>query len=150
MFIHLPKPQNPVGSKLYNLNFDIMEPNPNKLSSSNPDEKPKPSSSGRRENRFEKAGGSRSEKLKTLKEKREATQRERDEEKARLNKQEPIQADYKCRGLDFCYYCAEKFNVGEKIPRILIHCGHTFCTECLTGLHHNFRVRCPICRKLVK
>ena len=61
-----------------------------------------------------------------------------------------IQADYKTRGLDFCYYCGEKFNVGEKIPRILIHCGHTFCTECLSNLHHNFRVRCPICRKLVK
>jgi hypothetical protein len=42
------------------------------------------------------------------------------------------QADYKTRGLDFCYFCGEKFNVGEKIPRILIHCGHTFCTECLT------------------
>jgi hypothetical protein len=61
-----------------------------------------------------------------------------------------LQADYKTRGLDFCYYCGEKFNVGEKIPRILIHCGHTFCTECLSVLHHNFRVRCPICRKLVK
>lgn len=61
-----------------------------------------------------------------------------------------MQADYKVRGLDFCYFCAEKFNVGERIPRILIHCGHTFCTECLSVLHHNFRVRCPICRKLVK
>ena len=30
------------------------------------------------------------------------------------------------------------------------NCGHTFCTECLSVLHHNFRVRCPICRKLVK
>ena len=61
-----------------------------------------------------------------------------------------IQADYKTRGLDFCYYCGNRFNVGEKIPRILIHCGHTFCTECLSVLHHNNRVRCPICRKLVK
>lgn len=61
-----------------------------------------------------------------------------------------IQADYKIRGLDFCYYCGDKFNVGERIPRILIHCGHTFCTECLSVLHHNYRVRCPICRKLVK
>ena len=61
-----------------------------------------------------------------------------------------IQADYKTRGLDFCYYCGDKFNVGEKIPRILVHCGHTFCTECMSMLHANFRVRCPICRKLVK
>ena len=42
-----------------------------------------------------------------------------------------IQGDYKTRGLDYCYYCGECFNVGERIPRILIHCGHTFCTECL-------------------
>ena len=42
-----------------------------------------------------------------------------------------IQGDYKTRGLDYCYYCGEPFNVGERIPRILIHCGHTFCTECL-------------------
>jgi len=40
--------------------------------------------------------------------------------------------------------------VGERIPRILVHCGHTFCTECLQQLHHRYRVRCPICRKLVK
>ena len=61
-----------------------------------------------------------------------------------------IQGDYLNRGLDYCYFCGDKFNVGERIPRILVHCGHTFCTECLTTLHHNFRVRCPICRKLVK
>lgn len=47
-------------------------------------------------------------------------------------------------------FCGDNFNVGEKIPRILIHCGHTFCTECLSELHANYRVRCPICRKLVK
>lgn len=76
------------------------------------------------------------------------TQMEEDKKKGQSDKL--IQGDYKCRGLDFCYYCGDKFNVGEKIPRILIHCGHTFCTECLSVLHHNFRVRCPICRKLVK
>ena len=64
-----------------------------------------------------------------------------------------IQGDYKTRGLDFCYFCGENFNVGDKIPRILIHCGHTFCTECLTVMHEKtgkMRIRCPICRKLVK
>ena len=61
-----------------------------------------------------------------------------------------ILADYKSRVLDKCYFCGLKYNVGERIPRILVHCGHTFCTECLSQLHHNFRVRCPVCRKLVK
>ena len=32
----------------------------------------------------------------------------------------------------------------------MVHCGHTFCTECLSELHDENRVRCPICRKLVK
>ena len=63
----------------------------------------------------------------------------------------PIYADYKSRKLDYCHFCGEQYNVGARIPRILVHCGHTFCTECLsTYLFRNFRVRCPICRKLVK
>jgi len=62
-----------------------------------------------------------------------------------------IQADYHSRKLDFCHFCGEDYNVGSRIPRILVHCGHTFCTECLTNeLFRNFRVRCPICKKLVK
>ena len=61
-----------------------------------------------------------------------------------------IDGDYQARELHLCHFCGENYNVGEKIPRILIHCGHTFCTECLSQLHHNFRVRCPACRKLVK
>lgn len=36
------------------------------------------------------------------------------------------------------------------MPRILIHCGHTFCTSCLRNFHKNNRVRCPMCLKLVK
>jgi hypothetical protein len=49
-----------------------------------------------------------------------------------------------------CLFCGERYNVGERIPRILVHCGHTFCTACLSHLHHSFRVRCPLCRKLIK
>jgi hypothetical protein len=62
-----------------------------------------------------------------------------------------IKADYQSRKLDTCQFCGEHYNVGARIPRILVHCGHTFCTECLsTCLFRNCRVRCPICRKLVK
>lgn len=61
-----------------------------------------------------------------------------------------IQGDYQSRKLHYCHFCGEKYNVGERIPRILVHCGHTFCTECLSHLHHNYRVRCPLCRKLIK
>ena len=111
----------------------------------------KESSSGTRANRFDdhREGNSR-RKNDQLRAKREAQLKEREEHQKRKKPKNLIQADYKTRGLDFCCYCGEKFNVGEKIPRILIHCGHTFCTECLSTLHHNYRVRCPICRKLVK
>lgn len=58
--------------------------------------------------------------------------------------------EYNARGLDKCHYCGLKFNVGERIPRILVNCGHSLCTLCLNELHYNLRVRCPICRKLIK
>ena len=61
-----------------------------------------------------------------------------------------MQLDYESRGLDICQFCGFKYNVGERIPRILVHCGHTLCTNCISELHHQDRVRCPICRKLIK
>ena len=61
-----------------------------------------------------------------------------------------MQLDYSSRGLDICQFCGLKYNVGERIPRILVHCGHTLCTNCISELHHHDRVRCPICRKLIK
>jgi hypothetical protein len=67
----------------------------------------------------------------SLKEGREKREKDRKKKKKDRMADQIIQGDYKTRGLDYCYYCGEPFNVGERIPRILIHCGHTFCTECL-------------------
>lgn len=86
----------------------------------------------------------------TLREKRIATKLRREAIRESTKPKNVLKGDYKTRGLDYCYFCGEKFNVGEKIPRILIHCGHTFCTECLNVLHNDQNVRCPICRKLIK
>lgn len=61
-----------------------------------------------------------------------------------------IKADYNSRGLDLCHFCGLKFNVGERIPRIIVGCGHTFCTSCLSYFLRNNRIRCPLCRKLLK
>ena len=36
------------------------------------------------------------------------------------------------------------------MPRILIHCGHTFCTDCLSKFHKDYRIRCPLCLKLIR
>ena len=57
---------------------------------------------------------------------------------AKNNKDELIQKhmlEYASRGLDFCQFCGKRYNVGERIPRIMVHCGHTFCTDCLSKLH---------------
>ena len=61
-----------------------------------------------------------------------------------------IKFDYSSRKLDICGVCHHKFNVGDKIPRILVNCGHTFCTSCLMKYYHNTHIRCPFCKKLVK
>lgn len=64
-------------------------------------------------------------------------------------KQESLQS-YAKRKLDTCGVCKLNYNVGERIPRILINCGHTFCTSCLTKYYRKNRIRCPFCKKLVK
>jgi len=54
-----------------------------------------------------------------------------------ISDSEKIKADYTERGLDLCHYCGLKFNVGERIPRIIVGCGHTFCTSCLSYFLRN-------------
>ena len=61
-----------------------------------------------------------------------------------------VRSDYEARGLDSCHYCGLRFNVGERIPRIIVGCGHTFCTSCLSYFLRGQRIRCPMCRKMLK
>jgi hypothetical protein len=49
-----------------------------------------------------------------------------------------------------CVLCKKEYNLEERMPRIMIHCGHTFCQECLLIFHKEFRVRCPLCLKLIR
>jgi hypothetical protein len=58
--------------------------------------------------------------------------------------------DYSSRRLNFCGVCKLAYNVGDRIPRILINCGHTYCTNCLSKYYRKCRIRCPFCKKLVK
>ena len=57
---------------------------------------------------------------------------------------------YHDRKLDICGVCQKQYNVRDRIPRILVNCGHTYCTSCLTNYYRNQRIRCPFCKKLVK
>jgi hypothetical protein len=64
--------------------------------------------------------------------------------------QPALSADYHSRGLDVCHFCGLNYNVGARIPRIIVGCGHTFCTSCLAYFLRNQKIRCPICRKMLK
>ena len=77
-------------------------------------------------------------------------QRKEKEDKVAEYQFPKIKGDYNSRGLDVCHFCGLKFNVGERIPRIIVGCGHTFCTHCLSYFLRNNRIRCPMCRKLLK
>lgn len=52
--------------------------------------------------------------------------------------------------LKSCVLCKNDYDFTARIPRILVHCGHTICTTCLKNFHTNRRVRCPLCLKLIK
>jgi hypothetical protein len=52
--------------------------------------------------------------------------------------------------LENCCLCKSPYDLAHHMPRILVHCGHTFCTDCLSKFHHDFRIRCPLCLKLIK
>jgi hypothetical protein len=52
--------------------------------------------------------------------------------------------------LKSCVLCKNDFNMKDRLPRILIHCGHTICHSCLLNFYKNRRVRCPLCLKLIK
>ena len=56
---------------------------------------------------------------------------------------------YASRQLDICGVCHSKYNIGSNQPRILIHCGHTFCQSCLKKYIHSDHILCPSCGKLI-
>ena len=37
--------------------------------------------------------------------------------------------------VDKCTLCRKEFNSKDRIPRIMIHCGHSFCTACLESFY---------------
>lgn len=60
--------------------------------------------------------------------------------------------EYSRRVLDTekCFLCDKEFDLQNRAPRILVHCGHTFCTSCLYLYFKDQRIRCPVCRKVIK
>lgn len=34
-----------------------------------------------------------------------------------------------------CPLCKVDYNLRENLPRIMVHCGHTFCTPCLVQFY---------------
>ena len=44
-----------------------------------------------------------------------------------------------------CMICNELFNELNRIPRLLISCGHTYCQECLNSLHSRGDLKSIVC-----
>ena len=49
-----------------------------------------------------------------------------------------------------CSICEHDYDLQDRAPRILIHCGHTVCTSCLYLFFKDQRIRCPLCSKMIK
>ncbi len=49
-----------------------------------------------------------------------------------------------------CELCLEEFNQQEHLPKVLGHCGHTFCERCVMHIWENSVIHCPVCRQKVQ
>eukprot|EP00347_Sterkiella_histriomuscorum_P000730 403374725 len=49
-----------------------------------------------------------------------------------------------------CQRSYDQFASGDQnvIPRILTVCGHSICHFCVTSLHHNKQIQCPLCKTI--
>eukprot|EP01017_Pseudomicrothorax_dubius_P031875 TRINITY_DN4116_c0_g2_i11.p1 TRINITY_DN4116_c0_g2~~TRINITY_DN4116_c0_g2_i11.p1 ORF type:complete len:147 (+),score=26.47 TRINITY_DN4116_c0_g2_i11:118-558(+) len=45
-----------------------------------------------------------------------------------------------------CFNCKLSYNDSERIPRLLVHCGHSLCETCAVSLHSDGFIICPECR----
>ena len=52
--------------------------------------------------------------------------------------------------METCVLCKNEYNFTNHLPRIMIHCGHTFCHDCIKKVYRSLRLRCPLCQKLIK
>lgn len=51
---------------------------------------------------------------------------------------------------EHCPICKQEYDLSEKVPKILVQCGHTICFKCLKQFYRGGKIRCPICLKLHK
>lgn len=45
-----------------------------------------------------------------------------------------------------CSICYNDYNINNRIPIILIPCGHTFCSQCIYHLQYYNHHQCSLCR----
>ena len=49
-----------------------------------------------------------------------------------------------------CKICCELYNNCEHRPIVLMPCGHSYCSKCVSILKQEYPVNCPICREEVR
>lgn len=45
-----------------------------------------------------------------------------------------------------CPQCKSTYNHTDRIPRLLVQCGHSLCDFCSLKLFSNFTISCPECK----
>jgi hypothetical protein len=45
-----------------------------------------------------------------------------------------------------CPQCKSAYNHTDKVPRLLVQCGHSLCDFCSLNLFSNFTIQCPECK----
>ena len=46
---------------------------------------------------------------------------------------------------EMCILCKQPFDLGARMPRVAVQCGHTFCTVCVSSCIRNQKFKCPQC-----
>jgi len=44
-----------------------------------------------------------------------------------------------------CQTCDKQYNSQNRVPKLLIQCGHSLCSECVDKLYSNKQLICPEC-----
>src|SRR4051794_26598880 len=49
----------------------------------------------------------------------------------------------KSQGSTICPFCSSQYDETTHLPRVLVDCGHTICTQCLTNVLTQNTLKCP-------
>ena len=49
-----------------------------------------------------------------------------------------------------CLLCCQNYSIASNLPRIMVQCGHTLCSDCVSRYIKDNYLICPFCQKCLK